>query len=117
MICQGCRSPHDGPDQCVARLTCTCQHREVKLGPVHVDEIAVQPGSLDGLLKVIIDDFAAPVTCTVCAQEIEWISCPTGGWWAHVKHSEDGHEAISPVSPRLPDGMVEYLHDPGVSRT
>lgn len=35
-----------------------------------------------------------PVKCLTCKGEIRWISCPTGGWWAHCIHPEDGHDAV-----------------------
>lgn len=38
---------------------------------------------------------AAP-PCAVCETPIEWVACPTGGWWAHHTHPEDGHDAQPP---------------------
>lgn len=33
--------------------------------------------------------------CDVCAQQVEWIDCPTGGWWAHLSHpSTTVHDAV-----------------------
>jgi hypothetical protein len=32
--------------------------------------------------------------CVVCGGLIGWINCPTGGWWAHVQHPADNHDAI-----------------------
>lgn len=31
--------------------------------------------------------------CETCKTEAEWIDCPTGGWWAHWEHPDDGHDA------------------------
>lgn len=31
--------------------------------------------------------------CKVCGKLAHWISCPTGGWWAHNTHPQDGHDA------------------------
>lgn len=31
--------------------------------------------------------------CAVCQQPMQWIQCPTGGWWAHVVHPVDNHDA------------------------
>lgn len=31
--------------------------------------------------------------CTVCREPIFWQPCPTGGWWVHVQHPENGHDA------------------------
>ena len=32
-------------------------------------------------------------TCAACAGSIVWIDCPTGGWWAHLRHPDDDHDA------------------------
>ncbi|MCJ0875607.1 hypothetical protein [Streptomyces sp. AP-93] len=32
-------------------------------------------------------------TCRTCRTMIQWIACPTGGWWAHAEHPADGHDA------------------------
>ena len=34
------------------------------------------------------------MNCVGCETEIGWISCPTGGWWAHRTHPDDGHDAL-----------------------
>lgn len=34
--------------------------------------------------------------CDTCGGPIEWIECPTGGWWKHALHPEDGHDAVGP---------------------
>jgi hypothetical protein len=39
------------------------------------------------------------VICSVCSGDIHWISCPTGGWWAHYAHPEDGHDAEAKINP------------------
>lgn len=31
--------------------------------------------------------------CRTCMRPCQWIDCPTGGWWAHLTHPEDGHDA------------------------
>jgi Fe-S-cluster-containing dehydrogenase component len=31
--------------------------------------------------------------CQHCHTPIQWIDCPTGGWWAHDDHPADGHDA------------------------
>lgn len=35
--------------------------------------------------------------CDTCGKSIYWISCPTGGWWAHDNHPADGHDAVTVV--------------------
>ena len=36
--------------------------------------------------------------CEVCRNEIEWIDCPTGGWWSHWEHPADDHDAVAVLS-------------------
>lgn len=31
--------------------------------------------------------------CMACGCRIGWIECPTGGWWAHLTHPVDEHDA------------------------
>lgn len=31
--------------------------------------------------------------CIHCGQPCYWVDCPTGGWWAHVQHPQDDHDA------------------------
>jgi hypothetical protein len=47
--------------------------------------------------------------CTTCQQPIGWISCPTGGWWAHEQHPADGHDA----QPYLRDEIAQALSEAG----
>jgi hypothetical protein len=30
--------------------------------------------------------------CVDCPSLLEWVACPTGGWWAHVVHPADSHD-------------------------
>jgi len=32
--------------------------------------------------------------CDTCSGNIFWQDCPTGGWWIHQQHPEDGHDAL-----------------------
>lgn len=32
--------------------------------------------------------------CTVCSTDIFWQDAPTGGWWIHREHPDDGHDAL-----------------------
>lgn len=34
-----------------------------------------------------------PRYCLICGGEIDWMSPPGGGWWAHRLHPADGHTA------------------------
>jgi hypothetical protein len=36
---------------------------------------------------------AQPMVCINCETSVGWVDCPTGGWWAHETHPEDGHDA------------------------
>jgi hypothetical protein len=49
---------------------------------------------------------AAP-PCAVCDTSIEWVACPTGGWWAHHNHPEDGHDALPPGVPSRTEVLAE----------
>lgn len=40
--------------------------------------------------------------CQQCKGAVEWIDSPTGGWWAHAVHPQDGHVAV--VEGDVPDG-------------
>lgn len=51
---------------------------------------------------------AVPV-CMACGCRIEWIECPTGGWWAHLIHPVDEHDA-KPVTQE--DVANCSTHDP-----
>lgn len=31
--------------------------------------------------------------CKNCGGRIQWVECPTGGWWSHEVHPEDDHDA------------------------
>lgn len=34
--------------------------------------------------------------CTRCQGLIHWVNAPTGGWWSHVVHPSDHHDAEPP---------------------
>ena len=34
--------------------------------------------------------------CGECGGSIHWLNAPTGGWWAHDRHPDDGHDATPP---------------------
>lgn len=48
---------------------------------------------------------AALSNCAACQDVISWIDCPTGGWWAHEIHPEDGHDA-RPTEGPCPAGLL-----------
>lgn len=37
--------------------------------------------------------------CKQCNGQIFWQDCPTGGWWIHLVHPDDGHDAHPLVEP------------------
>ena len=39
--------------------------------------------------------------CGECAGHIYWQDCPTGGWWIHHQHPEDGHDALPDLETLL----------------
>ena len=36
---------------------------------------------------------AEDMVCSVCGKPVVWVSCPTGGWWSHLDHPDDDHDA------------------------
>lgn len=70
--------------------------------------------SIDAYRAEVLADAAPP--CAVCEASIEWVDCPTGGWWAHHVHPADGHDALPPGVPsraevlREAAALVEYWH-------
>ncbi|WP_306364621.1 hypothetical protein [Nocardia sp. CC227C] len=46
-------------------------------------------------------------TCTTCDGAINWIECPTGGWWAHEAHPVDHHDAAASIR------VIEEIDDHG----
>ncbi|KWT63143.1 hypothetical protein ADL21_04565 [Streptomyces albus subsp. albus] len=34
------------------------------------------------------------MACAACEAPVAWQDCPTGGWWHHLDHPGDGHDAI-----------------------
>lgn len=35
--------------------------------------------------------------CQICGETMYWISCPTGGWWHHLKHPRNNHDGEAPL--------------------
>ena len=42
-------------------------------------------------MKIYTPVYAA--TCNDCHTLCWWQSCPTGGWWIHDQHPDNGHDA------------------------
>jgi hypothetical protein len=38
--------------------------------------------------------------CKKCHRMVHWVQSPSGGWWAHDEHPEDGHDASMDRDPR-----------------
>lgn len=38
--------------------------------------------------------------CIECGGDARWVECPTGGWWSHVVHPEDDHDAVTGTVPQ-----------------
>ena len=45
--------------------------------------------------------------CAVCLNRITYIDAPHGGWWAHARHPEDGHDAHSLIWGSAPPPWTE----------
>lgn len=50
---------------------------------------------------------AYSAACLLCRTLVDWIDCPTGGWWVHRVHPVDGHDAEISWQP------VERINDQG----
>jgi len=46
-------------------------------------------------------------TCQLCRKLVEWVDCPTGGWWAHRVHPADNHDVQIDWQP------MEHMNDQG----
>lgn len=48
--------------------------------------------------------------CGQCGSGIHWQDCPTGGWWIHLDHPEDNHDATGegPLGYMNARGEMEY---------
>lgn len=52
--------------------------------------------------------------CRACRRPLIWYESPTGGWWAHVTHPDDGHDAVAPEPAEYINNGGEYITDEGV---
>ncbi|WP_280430010.1 hypothetical protein [Nocardia brasiliensis] len=61
-------------------------------------QLAVMP-LREFLILLRLAGFGTPLDiwtqCEDCGGRIDWIACPTGGWWAHADHPADGHDAVT----------------------
>lgn len=44
--------------------------------------------------------------CETCSGPVDWIDSPSGAWWAHWNHPEDGHDAMVDIEP---DGRAFFI--------
>lgn len=52
------------------------------------------------------------VACAVCSTPIEWVYCPTGGWWSHLIHPADEHDgAPSPAIEAVTRSIIEAVEE------
>lgn len=49
--------------------------------------------------------------CAHCGALIEWIDCPTGGWWAHDVHPADDHDAEPVAGSGYTETPPERIED------
>lgn len=50
--------------------------------------------------------------CRICGKRIEWVTSPTGGWWHHLRHPADEHDAVT-FDDWQPDEEFEEEHGLG----
>lgn len=66
-------------------------YAELTRGVAHAQ---VRQHLIDAHRAEVLAEAAPP--CAVCETPIEWVACPTGGWWAHHTHPADEHDAQPP---------------------
>lgn len=49
--------------------------------------------------------------CLTCNGQVQWQECDTGGWWVHICHPDDNHDAKPGWKP------AEYMDDHGIWNT
>ncbi|CAM5620373.1 hypothetical protein [Streptomyces aurantiogriseus] len=61
-------------------------------------------------------------TCRTCVTPINYIDCPTGGWWAHEQHPADEHDAVpaawvdgDPLMEAIAETVWEHCAGEGTS--
>lgn len=71
-----------------------------------LDYLTLQVGRVSA--RQIVDGLLAKgraMACGTCCGPVEWIDCPTGGWWRHAVHPADGHDAQTiPAAALAEDG-------------
>ena len=91
---------HNGPSEHQAMAEVKCAGCIGCGGPDCIERPGCTPawGNIGPGGPAFIDD------CLNCQGRIGWVECPTGGWWAHKDHPEDGHDAESRVLYHEPHG-------------
>lgn len=80
------------------------------LGTARVVAAAIFAAVESGEIPPIVPEGVGTVPCETCGERIGWIECPTGGWWSHETHPDDGHDAVPPGI--VPEGKVVVDGDP-----
>lgn len=52
-------------------------------------------------------DEASRMACATCETPVHWITSPTGGWWRHAQHPDDGHDASPMPASAIEQGGTE----------
>lgn len=52
--------------------------------------------------------------CTICHEAMEFLSSPSGSWWAHLVHPADGHDAQFGVAPEPNDADLARIEGDAV---
>lgn len=47
-----------------------------------------------GTLAADLIDSHVGADCAACGELMDYVDCPTGGWWAHRVHPSDEHDAM-----------------------
>ncbi|MEU6674797.1 hypothetical protein [Streptomyces sp. NPDC046925] len=66
---------------------------------------------LGDFTQYLSEDQARATDCERCGGPIDWIDCPTGGWWAHRLHPADHHDAEPPLRARYVVALKSELDE------
>lgn len=61
----------------------------------HMHDVPLDPSDLLAL-RTLLGYVTQPLhRCEICSHPIQWINADTGGWWAHLEHPRDSHDAVA----------------------
>lgn len=112
-------------DSRIEELTATLREVLGTFSPMHDTyggPVAYYDGSADidptrfARWQAVLEVNTPPPTsvCGVCKGVVGWIDCPTGGWWSHEVHPDDGHDAAPRAArhdePTVSDTLPAWLY-------